>query len=355
MPIDLERHLIELANTPGVAGYEAPIREKLQADWQGLAADFRVDTLGNLVAWVPGHGPEPRPRALVVAHMDEIGLMVSKVEEGFLRVAKVGGIDRRALLGQPVIVHGEEPIPGLIGSRPPHVVPPDERSKVPAFEDLVVDTGLPARKLAGLVSVGTIITFDQPATALGDGLVTGKALDNRASVAVLTLLLEALQQQRCRWDVLIAASVQEEVGLKGAQTLAWHTQPDLAIAIDVTFGVGTGVSEDNGFKLGGGPPIAIGPNIHPRLFDLLQETGKSLEMDLPVEPLEGSSGTDAWVVQISRAGVPTALVSIPLRNMHTPVEIVDLQDIRRAARLLAAFLTRLDDSTLPRLALDAPG
>ncbi len=351
--MNLEKHLSELSEAAGLSGYEAPVRGVLQTAWAGLADTFAVDGLGTLLATRYGDGPEPRRRVLVTAHMDEIGLMVTRVEGDFLRITTVGGIDRRVVLSQPVIVHGERPLPGLIGSRPPHVLAAAERKKYPEIADLVVDTGLPERDLKKLVPVGTPVTFAQRPASLGKGILTGKALDNRASCACLTQILHALQGRNYRWDVLVAATVQEEVTLGGGQTIAWRTQPDLAIVIDTGWAIGTGVSEDDGFKLGDGPTLVIGPNAHPKLFDMLRRKAHDLEIKIHPEAAPRSSGTEAWAVQVSRDGVPCAILSIPIRNMHTPVEIVAIRDIERTARLVAAFIADLDDDTLDKLALDA--
>lgn len=353
MGMDLAKHLVGLSEAPGISGHEWPVRETIRAAWEGLADAFEVDRLGTLLATRHGNGETPRRRVLVTAHMDEIGLMVTRVEGAFLRVTNVGGIDRRVLLSQPVVVHGEESLPGLIGSRPPHVLPASERSQYPAMDDLVVDTGLDEETLTRLVPIGTPITFAQEPVKLGNDLISAKALDNRASVAALTGLLDELQDRAHAWDVLIAATVQEEVTLGGGQTIAWRVRPDIAIVVDVTFGTGSGVGEDDGFKLGEGPSIVIGPNAHPKLFDMLREKAEQLDIDLHPEPAPRSSGTEAWPIQVSRDGVPTAILGIPIRNMHTPVEIVALKDIRRVVRLIAAFVGDLDETTLGKLALDA--
>ncbi len=351
--MDLKKHLIELSETPGLSGHEAPIREAVRKVWSGLSDEIQVDALGNLIATRHGSDPQPRNKILVAAHMDEIGLMVTRVEGSFLRVTHVGGVDRRVLLGQPVIVHGEQPLPGLIGSRPPHVLPSGERSKYPAWEDLVVDTGLSASRLRRLVKVGTPVSFDRRAVVLGNGLVSGKALDNRASVAAMTLLLDMLQSRSHRWDVLVVATVQEEATMGGAETVAWHLRPDIAVVVDTTWATGIGVGEDKGFKLDGGPSLIVGPNAHPKLFDLVRETAKKLEITVTPEPAPRSSGTDAWAIQVSRDGIPTAVLGIPIRNMHTPVEIVALKDIERTTRIVVEFVAGLDDGTLDKLALDA--
>lgn len=350
--MDLKEHLAELCETPGLSGYEGPVREVLQRAWEGLVDEIAVDALGSLLATRYGSGKEPRKKALVTAHMDEIGLMVTQIEGAFLRVTEVSGVDKRVLLGQPVTVHGEKALPGLIGSRPPHVLPADERNRYPDFDDLVVDTGLSARQLKQLVRVGAPVTFDQPSVSLGSGLLCCKAMDNRASVAALTILLDQLQTRSHEWDVLVAATVQEEVTLGGGETIAWRTRPDIAIVIDTTWATGNGVKEGQGFRLGSGPSLIIGPNAHPKLFDLLMETAKQLEVKVHPEPMPRGSGTEAWAIQISRDGVPTAILGIPLRNMHTPVEIVALKDIERVVRLIAGFIGSLDDETLNKLVLD---
>jgi endoglucanase len=197
-----------------------------------------------------------------------------------------------------------------------------------------------------------VVSFAQSAAGLQGKFLTAKALDNRASVAALTVCLDALQTRTHAWDVVAVATVQEEVGLRGGSTSAYHVQPDLAIVVDVTFGIGDGVSEGDGYKLGNGPALGIGPNIHTRLFHRLRDTARGIEMDHHVEPLPRDSGTDAAAVQVSREGIPTALISIPIRNMHTPVEIVSLEDVERAGRLMAEFVVGLDSDTLDNLRLD---
>jgi endoglucanase len=348
----LDKHLIELSGTAGVSGYEHDVRDLVARTWKPLADDLHVDALGNVIATVHGKGKEPRPRILVTAHMDEIGLMVTKIEDRFLRVISVGGIDMRTLPGQPVIVHGTKPLPGVIGTRPPHVLSAADRKKYPDYDSLVVDVGLPARQVERSVQVGDIVTFGVEAMPLSKGLVTGKAMDNRASVACMTRLLELLKHRMQQWDVLVAATVQEEVGLKGGYTAAWHTEPDLAIVVDTSWAIGVGVGDDKGFKLGDGPTLIIGPDTHPTLFRMVRKVARDQEIKLTPELAPVSSGTEGAAVYISRDGVPTAIIGLPIRNMHTPVEIASVKDIERAARIIAAFIETLDDSTLDQVWLD---
>ena len=333
---------------PGPAGRENVVRDAIAARWTPLADEIRVDAMGSLIALQRGSGPEPRPAVMAAAHMDEIGLIVTGIEGDFLRAHSLGGIDRRVLLGLDVLVHGQRELPGIIGSRPPHVLSAAEREKIIAWEEVYVDTGLPGDELAALVVVGDHITFDRELLALKNERVAGKALDNRASVVAVTLALQALHERNHAWDFYAVATVQEEVGVKGAITSAYGLAPEIAIALDVTFapqhddeGLGT-------FPLGKGLAIASGPNLHPQVVERLQAAAKAEEIPYQPDPLPGSSGTDAWGIQVAREGIPTGLIEIPLRYMHQPVETGALLDIERTGRLLASFIARLEADFRPR-------
>jgi endoglucanase len=298
---------------------------------------------------------------MLAAHMDEIGLVVTKVDEGFLHVARVGGIDPRSALGQEVTVFpsgpGSERYPngllGYIGGRPPHLLSGNERGKVIPLADLRVDLGLPPGFFgAGIVRVGDRVAMRGPYTELLSGRVATKSLDNRASVAAMLGALGYLSAMRHSWDVYAVATVQEEIGLRGAITTAFGVAPDLAIAIDVTFGETPGVSSTQTVEMDKGPAIGWGPNLHPGVVKRLREAADALEIPYVTEPLPGASGTDAWAVQVTREGIPTGLLSIPIRYMHSTVETVVLADIDRTARLLAAFISRLDAAFLSTLAED---
>jgi endoglucanase len=277
--------------------------------------------------------------------MDEIALMVSDIVDahgnGFLRVTKVGGIDIRQLYGLRVTVHGQRNVRGVLGGLPASLLPDDRRSKAYGFEDLVVDVGLSAESTRKLISIGDFVTFQQPVYELLNGRLAAKALDNRASVAAVTVALEALQGQTHAWDVVAVATAQEETGLLGAYTAAFAQRPDAAVALDVSFAKGPGVSDANTFELGQGPILDIGVNVHPGMFKALQDSAEKLEMTVHVSPHMRSSGTDAAGTQVARDGVPTGLISIPIRAMHTVVETVAAKDIERAGRWLAAFITDL--------------
>jgi len=287
---------------------------------------------------------------MFAAHMDEIGLMVTDIEKGFLRVTRVGGADPRVLLGLEVTVHGRRDLPGVVATRPPHVLPPQERKKAVPFDKLFVDVGLPEEKVRQLVSVGDLISIRRELSELKNRRVSGKALDDRACVAVVTVALERLQKVQHAWDVFAVATAQEETGLKGAIAAAYGVAPDAAIALDVTFGEQSDVSKSDALPLGKGPSIAIGPNFHPKLVKRLKEVAEDREIPYHVDPIPGRSGTDAWAIQVTREGVPTALISVPLRYMHQPVETLAVEDVERAGRLLAAFVADSGADLLDNLA-----
>jgi putative aminopeptidase FrvX len=358
--MDVFKHLKVLSETPGPSGLEKQVAEVIQDSWKPLVDEIDLDRVGSLVAIKKGQGTNPRSRILLAAHMDEIGLMVKQVlslndsedSSGFLRITGVGGVDRRHLFGQTVVVHssaGPELI-GILGSLPAWKLPENKRNKPFDFDDLVVDTGKKYGELKKLVSVGDFVSFRQPLRKLLNSRAAGKALDNRTSVASITFCLEKLSRRSHDWDVIAVATAQEETKLLGAFTSAYELNPDLAIALDVTFGKGPGASDDRTFAIGDGPTLGLGPNFHPGVHKALKETADSLEMKVHTEPDSGSGGTDAFGLQIARSGIPTGLISIPLRYMHTMVESVALVDVERAGRLLAEFIVRLDDKFLDKIA-----
>lgn len=350
--VDTVPFLKRLSEASGVSGYEHQVREIVLEEFARHADEVRTDTLGSVIALKRGTAPEPRPAIMLATHMDEIGLIVSELEEGFIHFQQVGGYDDRVLLGQEVVVHGREDLAGIIGGRPPHVLPKAERDKPIPHDKLLIDVGLPPEQVAAKVRVGDLVTMNRQLVELQGELASGKALDNRVSVVAAAICLQELGRVQHQWDLYAVATAQEEVGLKGAITSTFHLQPDLGIAIDVTFARQPGTQDEYTQELGKGPAIACGPNFHPGLQQALIEAAKALEMGYQVEPAARVGGTDAVAIQVSRAGIPTALISIPLRNMHTPVETVSVKDIERTGRLLAHFVAHLDEDFLDSLAWD---
>lgn len=351
--MDVVALLRELSEASGVSGYEAAVRDVARSSLEPYAHECLVDALGNLIAVRHGtrtNGVTPRT-IMLAAHMDEIGMMVTALEDGFLRVGRVGGVDLRNILGQEVAVHGKRVLHGVVSSRPPHVLPEEKRKQVVPWEELFVDVGLSHERLSELVRVGDLITLRQDFVQLSEGYVAGKAFDDRAGVASLAVCLEELANTAHQWDVYAVATSQEEVGLRGAGVSAFGLNPDVAIAIDVGFGKQKGVSEERAVEMDGGPAVAMGPNVHPLLQSRLVQVAKEQEIKYQLEVAPGATGTDAWAIQVARQGVPTALLSIPLRYMHSPVETLKVADVQRTGRLMARFISGLDESFAAELGL----
>ncbi len=338
-----KKFLKDLIALPGLSGYEKPVREMLQETWKQYADELEISPLGSLHGLVYGNSEEPRRRVLLASHMDAIGLMVTQIENGFLRIMEIGGLDDRVLPGQQVIVHGREPIEGVIIQPPSFLLPKGEGNGVVAQEYLLVDTGLMPDELGKKIRIGDLVSFAQPPLDLGKHILAGHSLDNRASVAVLTECLVELKKRSHEWDVWMAATVQEEETMGGALTSAYQIRPDIAIAIDVTWAKGPGGGDEHKtFPMGEGFTLSWGPSMHPGLFKAIKEIADRYELPYSKEVLPRYSGTDADAMQIVREGIPTMVVSIPIRYMHTPVEMISLKDIRRTARLLVEFISSLD-------------
>ena len=339
-----------LSEASGVSGYEDEVRAIVREAYSARSDEVRSDAMGNLIALKRGSGAmEPRRRIMLAGHMDEIGLIVTVLDKGFLRFTQVGGFDVRTLMGQEVVVHGRKDLPGVIGSRPPHVLSQADREKPVPMDDLFIDVGLSQELLQEAVRVGDLITIRRPFIELQNDLVSGKAFDDRAAVAAIAVCLDALGTLRHTWDVYGVATVQEEVGLRGAVTSTYGIAPDVGIAIDVGFGKQPGVSEQYSIDIGKGPALAWGPNIHPALFQALKDVAQEHEIPIQVEVATGGTGTDANAMQVTREGIPTALLSIPVRNMHTPIETMSVKDVARTGRLLAHFIAALDEQFMDQL------
>jgi endoglucanase len=350
---DLTAFLKELISVSGLSGYEGPVREIIEEAWRPMVDEIQVSRLGSLHAVRRGRSAaQPAPSLLLAAHMDAIGLMVTRLVDGFLGVTEVGGLDPRVLPGQLVTVHGREDLPGVIVQPPSHLLPSAERSGPVSLGNLWIDTGRSPGEVAELVRVGDLVSFAQPPIEMEGDLLAGHTLDNRASVAVLTACLQELQGRELRWDVWMVATSQEEETFAGAYTSSFSLRPSLGVAIDVTFGSSPGSPGHLTFPVGEGITLGWGPNIHPGLFNAFKELADKLEIPYKTDPIPRMSGTDAYAIQIAAEGVPTMLIGIPLRYMHTPVEMVSLKDIRRAGRLLAEFAARLDEQFMEGLKWD---
>ncbi len=346
--MDIKEFLKEITETMGVSGYELKVGLKINDYFHKLCEETKMDKLGNVIGLKKGSGNGPR--IMLAGHMDEIGLMVTKIEKGgFLRFTQVGGIDPRTLPAQEVTVFGKEELYGIIGAKPPHLTSPSERGKAMKMYDLFIDTGLSEEEVKEKVSVGDIAVVNRKFTELSNGYVAAKALDDRAGVAVIIECLKELQKISHTADVYAVATVQEEVGLRGAMVSSYGIVPDIGIAIDVCFGDMPGLPEDVTSKLDGGPALAMGPNIHPKVFEGIKNIASEWNIPIQLETAPGHSGTDAGAIQIARGGIATAVVSLPERYMHTSVETLSLADIKKAGRLLALYIASLDNKGLEGL------
>lgn len=344
--------LKSLISTSGLSGHEAAVRRLIESAWAPLADELSVSRLGSLHALKRGSGEQPRRSILLAAHMDAIGLMVTVVIDGFLRVTEIGGLDHRVLPGQLVTVHGREDLPGVIVQPPSRLLPEEAQEGPVALQYLLVDTGLQPKDVVKLVRPGDLVSFAQEPLELKGGWLAGHSLDNRASVVAVTQCLRELRGREHTWDVWAVASSQEEETLGGARTSAFQLRPDLAVAIDVTWAKGPGTPDHKAFPLGKGPTLVWGPNIHPGLHKSFKELAEQLEIPHTLEVTSQHSGTDAIALQVAAEGIPTMVVGLPLRYMHTPVEVIALKDLTRAGHLLAEFIARLDDKFMAGLTWD---
>ena len=344
--------LKRLSLAVGVTGYSGSddVHQAVTTELTPYVDRVERDRMGSVIGYKAGQqslaDDQPRRKIMLAAHLDEIGAVVTKIDQGFIRFTEIGGLDDRVLLGQEVVIHGQRALPGIIGSIPPHFLSPGESSQEVDMEEMHIDVGLPAAEVAGLVQVGDIISFSRTPTELLSGLLSAKAMDNRASIAAVVICLEYLQKMRHQWDVYAVATADEEWGnLVGATTQAYAIRPDMAIAIDVTF---ADVDEIE-VKLNQGPVISLGPSNHPVIRKRLLQICHDLEMKYQSEILPSGAGTDAYAVEISREGVPTILISVPSRYMHSPVEVVNPKDVERTGRLMAEFIVSLNEAFIEEL------
>lgn len=341
-----------LSGAVGVTGYTGSnsVQEVVAAELRPYVDRVEQDRLGSVTGVKLGEqapsGDRERRKVMLAAHLDEIGAVVSSIDRGFLRFSRIGGLDSRVLMGQEVLVHGRRELPGIIGSISPHLLPPDQPNNKVVMEDLHIDVGLPPPEVTELVQVGDLISFARAPAEMLNGLLSGKAMDNRSSIAAMIVCLQELQKLRHHWDVYAAATADEEwSSYLGATTRAYAIHPDVALVMDVTF---ADLSEAS-TKLNDGPVITSGPSNHRVLRERIIKICQELELKYQTEVSNSSSGTDAYAVEISREGVPTLLISIPSRYMHSPVETVHPKDVERAGRLLAHFIAGLDETFLDDL------
>lgn len=344
MNVDLLRRVCE---APGAPGFEHAIRDLLIDEVEPLVDSIRVDNIGNVIAYV--EGKDTTKTVMVAAHMDEIGFMVRHIDDrGFIKFLPLGGFDPKTLTAQRVIVHGKKDLVGVMGVKPIHVMTAAERAKMPELGDYYIDLGMSKDEVKKYVKVGDCVTRERDLIEMGD-CVNSKSMDNRAGCFVL---LEALRQiskgkKKPAFNVAAVFTVQEEVGLRGAQASTLEIQPDFSIALDVTIAFDTpGASEvEYVSKLGDGAAIKLydGSVIcDRRMVDFLTATAESKKIKFQYEMLP-AGGTDAGAMQkFTASGSITGALSIPLRNMHQVIEMANKEDVDACSDLLAAALVGMD-------------
>ena len=337
-----------LLETPGTSGFEQQVQSVVRDFAATFADTVDTDVHGNVIAAVnPGGGT----RILLDAHCDQIGLLVRHIDDkGFIRVSAVGGWDMQILLGQRMQVHtATGSIPGVIARKPIHLLNETERKTVPKIHELWIDIGTTSKaETAELVRVGDSVTPEANLTELRNGRLSGVAMDDRTGVWVVINALKQVAEKQPNAAVFAVSAVQEEIGLRGAQTSAYNVNPDVAIAVDVTHATDCPGIDQNQFgdvSIGGGPVVVRGANANPRVVDLLLDTAKQHDLSVQLNALARPASNDGAAIQVSRGGCACGLVTLPNRYMHSPVEVVAQSDLEQSAKLLAEFCLAVSDDT----------
>ena len=335
--MNMRETLERLSVLSGPSGFEHPVAELAVELLRPLMDEVSVDRMGSVIGVRCCGNPEAK-RLLLDAHLDEIGLIVTGVEDGFLRFRAIGGVDPRMLPDRELTVLTDPPILGVVACLPPHVQKPGEDKKAIPLSDLRIDIGMSQKEAETRIPVGTPIVFRGGCTPLGKGKLCGKAMDDRSCFTVLLRTVELLAQKDLDVDLYLMGSTREEVSGAGAKAGTFALRPDFCVAVDVTHGkTPDAAAKDDTFELGGGPVIGVGPNMARWMTSRMMDKAKQREIPYQLEVMSGSSGTNGWHMQISREGVATAVLSLPLRYMHSPIEVLDLADLEHTAALLAAF------------------
>lgn len=323
--------LFNLCNQEGISGFEFEVGKHLKTIFDGICEQTEIDALGNVIGVI---GKGNKTKIMLEAHLDEIGLMVKSIDDkGFISFIGIGGINPATLPSAEVFIHGKEKIFGVIGAKPPHLQSEDESKKIYKTEKMYIDTGYTFEALKNIIRIGDAITFVSKPVMLLNNTVAAKSIDNKMGIWCLIECAKRLKTQNLNSEITFLAAVQEEVGCRGAKVGAYKIDPDLAIVIDVTHAQ-TPYTEgsDTAFPLGSGAAIAVGPNLHPKLTKKIINSAKGVPYT--IEVCAGNSGTDASVVQTTKKGIPCALLSAPLKYMHTQVETVCLDDVKAVVDII---------------------
>ena len=339
--MELKELTRQLCALPGPSGYENAVSRYIAEYVRPFADEVKVDVMGNLLA-VKRCGRSGAKTVLLDAHMDEVGLIVTAVENGFLKFSAIGGIDARILPALEVRVLTEDgPLFGVVDTMPPHALKPSDSDKAFDIDKLYIDVGMTQEEAEKRVPIGTPVVFGSSCEELGEELLCGKSLDDRSCAAIQIKAFEALSGAERSVDVVLMISTQEEVGGRGAITGAWLAEPDYAIVSDVTFDRETD-GDSVTTRLGKGAAIGVGPNMHHAMTQELIRLAEEKEIPYQVEVCPGRSGTNAEEIQITRCGVATLLISLPLRYMHTPQELVCCRDMESVCKLITEYVRSME-------------
>ena len=351
--MDILPYLQEASVLFGPSGHELQTAEWLKARFAPLCDDVTIDPLFNVLAHKKPNAATARggraPKILMCAHMDEIALMVVDIlKDGSLRMGNVGGVDPRILPAATVTVHahepngGAKPLLGVIGALPPHLLSDEQRKHNYLREDLFIDVGLPFEQVKALVRVGDLVTLNGPAIGLLNDRAAGKTMDDRACIGVMLEAAERLQRMSHAAEITFACTTQEEVGSRGAKVAAHTVNPDLAVIMDVSHAPIPASRPDTTIPLDA-PAATYGPYVQYKLLERLKQTASRNGIKLAMEQAERATGTDTDEVQIAREGIPCVLIDLPLKYMHTTVELLDMNVIRECGRLVALFAAEIDE------------
>lgn len=338
--MEIRKTLDILCSMSGPSGFENRVAEKVVELLRPYVDEANVDRFGNVVG-VRLCGKAGAPRLLLDAHLDEIGLMVTGIEEGFLRFRTIGGVDPRMLPDRELTILTEPPIFGIVACLPPHVIKKEDMKKAIPISELYIDIGMNQEQAEQTVPIGTPAVFRGSCFDLLNGKVCGKSMDDRACFTTLLRVAELLKKEDLDVDLYIMGSTREEVSGAGAKVGTYGIHPDFCVAVDVTHAKTPDLEKGRRSDIGGGPQIGVGPNMTGWMTRRMLKKAEHLGIPYDKEIMEGHTGTNGWHMQTVREGIATSVVSLPLKYMHSPIETLDRKDIEHVAVLLAAFVNGL--------------
>ena len=345
--MDIRQTLERLCSVGAPSGFERSAALVAKELLEPLMDEVWIDRLGNVIG-LRRCGRSNAKKLLLDAHLDEIGLIVTGIKDGFLKFSTIGGVDPRMLPDRELTILTDPPLFGVVACLPPHVLSAADREKAPPIEDFYVDTGMSQELAERLISIGTPMVFRPTFLPLGDGQLCSKAMDDRSCFVTLLRMAELLQNEALDVDLYLMGSTREEISGAGAVTGTRAVAPDFCVAVDVTHGKTPDAPADRASIIGGGPAVGIGPNMTRWMTRRMLDKADELGIPVQKEVMEGPTGTNGWYMQICNEGIATSVVSLPLKYMHTPVEVLELEDIEQVARLLAAFAKGLGEEGEPR-------